>query len=167
MRDLNYTTKNVVDTKSCDVDLVTETDQKIEKLLISGLSSEFPDHKFIGEESVADGGNCTLTDDPTWIIDPIDGTMNFVHGFPHSCISIGLFSNKEPHVAIIYNPMLEQLFTAQTGKGAFLNDKQIRVSRQTELSKALLAVEGGTSRDVAKMQSVFDNMQILAPLVHG
>lgn len=166
IRELNYTPKTV-DTKSCEVDLVTETDQRVEKLLIDGFSSQFPDHKFIGEESVASGESCVLTDDPTWIIDPIDGTMNFVHGFPHSCISIALFIDKAPAIGIIYNPVLEQMFTARKGKGAFLNDKVIKVSGQTEMSQALLMVEGGTSRDGEKMKFVSENMKKLTAIVQG
>lgn len=160
-------TKKTVDTKSSDIDFVTETDQRIEKMLINTLITEFPNHRFIGEESVASGGNCTLTDAPTWIIDPIDGTLNFVHSFPHSCISIALFINSEPQIGIIYNPILEQLFTARKGKGAYLNGKPIQVSEQTQLSKALIMIEGGTSRDPAKMKSVMENMHILQPLVQG
>lgn len=84
--------------------------------------------RFIGEESSAEGHKITLTDDPTWIIDPIDGTMNFVHGYPNICISIGLLVNKVTEIGIIYNPVLEQLFTARRGQGAFYNDKPIHVS---------------------------------------
>lgn len=118
----------MTETKSGEIDLVTETDQQIEKLLIDSLSKQFPDHKFIGEESVAEGSQCSLTNCPTWIIDPIDGTMNFVHSFPHSCISIALFVNQKPSIGIIYNPVLNQLFTARKGKGAFLNGERITVS---------------------------------------
>ena len=87
--------------------------------------------RFIGEESVAAGEKCELTAAPTWIIDPVDGTMNFVHSFPHSCISLAVLYNKEVEIGIIYNPVLEQMYTAQLGKGAFLNDKPIHVSEQT------------------------------------
>ncbi|MEQ2308898.1 Inositol monophosphatase 1, partial [Ameca splendens] len=66
-------------TKSSAVDLVTQTDQKVEQLIIQSVKEKFPEHRFIGEESVAAGESCILTDDPTWIIDPIDGTTNFVH----------------------------------------------------------------------------------------
>ena len=88
------------------------------------------DFRFIGEESTAAGAKCILTDDPTWIIDPVDGTMNFVHGLPLTAISIALLINKQAVIGIIYNPVLEQLYTAKIGQGAFLNGKQIRVSGQ-------------------------------------
>ncbi|PIO72836.1 inositol monophosphatase family protein [Teladorsagia circumcincta] len=79
VRDAFDQTNCVVKTKASDVDLVTETDQAVEKLLIEGLSKAFPDHRFIGEESTANGAKVEYTNAPTWIIDPIDGTTNFVH----------------------------------------------------------------------------------------
>lgn len=156
-----------METKSCDIDFVTETDQEVEKLLIDNLSKEFPDHLFIGEESVANGAQCNFTDKPTWIIDPIDGTMNFVHSFPHSCISIALFINKEPEIGIVYNPVLEQLFTARRGKGAFLNGKRIHVSGTNKLGDALIMMEFGTNRDPQKLEVVASNQRNLMNQVHG
>ncbi|KAJ8727865.1 hypothetical protein PYW08_016250 [Mythimna loreyi] len=157
----------VFEKKSCDIDLVTEIDKKVEETLIGGLSKHFPDHKFIGEESVAGGAKCELTDAPTWIIDPVDGTLNFVHGFPHSCISVGLAINKECVAGIIYNPILKQLFTAKKGKGAFLNDKRIHVSDVTELRNALVAFEVGTSRDEERCKVVFENFKRIVSKGHG
>lgn len=73
---------------------MTETDQQVEKLLMDGIRAKYPDHQFIGEEESSDGKKAVLTDAPTWIIDPVDGTMNFVHSFPHSAISVALLINK-------------------------------------------------------------------------
>ncbi|KAM3849897.1 inositol monophosphatase 1-like, partial [Diretmus argenteus] len=81
--------------KSSSVDLVTQTDQEVEKLIIQSVKEQFPTHRFIGEESVAAGESCILTDSPTWIIDPVDGTTNFVHGFPFVAVSIGFAVNKQ------------------------------------------------------------------------
>lgn len=84
--------------------------------------------RIIAEESV--GVDLPeLTDTPTWIIDPIDGTTNFIHGFPHTCVVIGLAIKKEMVLGIVYNPILEQLFTARKGRGAFLNGKPIQASK--------------------------------------
>jgi len=84
--------------------------------------------RFIAEEST--GKDLPeLTDAPTWIIDPIDGTVNFIHGFPFTCVVIGLAVKKEMVLGIVYNPILEQLFTARKGRGAFLNGKPIQVSK--------------------------------------
>lgn len=153
--------------KSCQIDLVTETDQSVEKLLIQRVKENFPHHKFIGEESVAAGEKCTLTDETTWIIDPIDGTMNFVHSFPHSCISLAVLHNKIAQIGVIYNPVLEQMYTAQLGKGAFLNGKPIHVSGETELNKSLVIVEHGTSRDPEKHNCVMKNIETLITKAHG
>ncbi|XP_014484821.1 PREDICTED: inositol monophosphatase 2-like [Dinoponera quadriceps] len=130
------------DEKLGNWDLVTEYDRKIENVIIGKLKNAFPSHKFIAEEST--GGELPeLTDNPTWIIDPIDGTTNFIHGFPHTCVVVGLAIKKEMVLGIVYNPILEQLFTARKGRGAFLNGKSIRVSKIEDLSKALVCMECG------------------------
>jgi len=167
IRDRTSSRTKKVDTKSGAIDLVTETDQEVEKTLIEGLSHSFPDHKFIGEESVSSGDQGTLTDAPTWIIDPVDGTMNFVHSFPHSCISIALFIKKVPVIGIIYNPVLEQLFTAKKGKGAYLNGKKISVSDTKNLEDALIMMEFGSSRDPEKRKVILENQEKLLPQIHG
>lgn len=85
--------------------------------------------RFIGEETVSSSNYLPeLTDAPTWIIDPIDGTTNFVHSFPHACISIALAVNKKLEIGIVYNPVLEQMFTARRGHGAYLNGRRIKSS---------------------------------------
>ncbi|BFF99168.1 inositol monophosphatase 1 [Drosophila madeirensis] len=154
--------------KSGDIDLVTQTDKDVEKLLMDGVRRYFPDHKFIGEEESSTGAGVNkLTDAPTWIIDPVDGTMNFVHAFPHSCISVGLKVNKVTEIGMVYNPILEQRFTARRGHGAFYNGRRIQVSGQQELSKALVTSEFGTTRDEAKMEVVNENFAKMAKHVHG
>ncbi|KAK3893187.1 hypothetical protein Pcinc_002989 [Petrolisthes cinctipes] len=159
--------KKNIEIKSSAVDLVTESDKAVEKMLISGLSSAFPDHKFIGEESVAGGEKCVLTSEPTWIIDPIDGTMNFVHSFPYTCISVGLWVDKKAEIGIVYNPILEQMFTATKGEGAYLNGERIHTSGQTELSQSLVFAEMGTSHDPVKVDTVLTNLTTLMTKVHG
>lgn len=124
-------------------------------------------HSFIGEESTSEGTKCELTDSPTWIIDPVDGTLNFVHSFPHSCISIALLVKKEAEIAIIYNPVLKQLFTARRGQGAFYNGDKMHVSDQKDLSQALVMAEFGTSRDQGKLDIAIDNVRKLVQSTHG
>lgn len=129
------------------VDLVTETDKACEKLAFEHIGKIFPDHKLIGEETTALSGTFELTDSPTWIIDPLDGTTNFVHRFPFVCISIGLTIQKVPVVGVVYNPILNELFTAVKNGGAFLNGVPIKASSQENIGSALLASEVGTKRD--------------------
>lgn len=116
---------------------------------------------------MAAGAKSSLTDDPTWIIDPVDGTMNFVHSFPHSCISLAVLSDKEAKIGIIYNPALEQMYSARLNRGATLNGKPICVSQETEMSKALVMFEMGTSRDEQKMNQVISNLKAIINKVHG
>ncbi|XP_017790216.1 PREDICTED: inositol monophosphatase 2-like [Habropoda laboriosa] len=132
--------EKIVETKDHEWDLVTDYDKKIENVLINGLKTKFPDHEFIGEESHVKE-TPVLTDKPTWIIDPIDGTMNYVNSLPFTCISIGLAVCKELAAGIIYNPLTAELYTAIKGQGAFLNDKPISTTTVTELKKALIEIE--------------------------
>lgn len=140
-----HETKHVV--HKGQVDLVTETDKACEDLIFKNLKQNFPTHKFIGEETSAATGDFELTDEPTWIVDPLDGATNFVHGFPSVCVSIGLTILKIPTVGVVYDPIIDELFTGIDGKGAFLNGKPIKVSSQSELVKSLLGTEVGTKRD--------------------
>uniref|UniRef100_A0A0A9XZ44 Inositol-1-monophosphatase n=1 Tax=Lygus hesperus TaxID=30085 RepID=A0A0A9XZ44_LYGHE len=157
-----------VNTKASAIDFVTETDKEVEDLLINGLKSAFPDHKFIGEETASeDDVALTLTDDPTWIIDPVDGTLNFVHGNPHVCISIGFYVGKQGQIGIIDVPVIGFRFTAIRGQGAKLNGKPIKVSGEKELSNALICLEGGTNVSPEKRENVVENYKTFYPIVHG
>ncbi|GAB6021068.1 hypothetical protein CHUAL_003702 [Chamberlinius hualienensis] len=162
-----WSKKKSIQTKLSQVDLVTETDVEVEKLLRSGFKEIYPDHRFIGEESSSAGEETQFSDEPTWIIDPVDGTMNFVHSFPYVAISIALTVNKEVVVGVVYNPILDQMYTAVKEKGAFLNDTSIHVTSKQELSDALLALEVGSGRDEKKMESVFTNLKTFIPICHG
>ncbi|KAG8649149.1 inositol-phosphate phosphatase isoform X1 [Manihot esculenta] len=154
-----YQTKHVE--HKGQVDLVTETDKACEDLIFNHLKDRYPTHKFIGEETTAAYGTTELTDEPTWIVDPLDGTTNFVHGFPFVCISIGLTIAKVPTVGVVYNPILNELFTGIHGRGAFLNGNPIKVSSQTELVKSLLATEAGTKRDKTTVDATTNRINSL------
>ncbi|CAK9311729.1 unnamed protein product [Citrullus colocynthis] len=143
------------------VDLVTETDKACEDSIFNYLKEHHPSHKFIGEETTAAHGHTELTDEPTWIVDPLDGTTNFVHGFPFVCVSIGLTIGKVPTVGVVYNPIIDELFTGIRGKGAFLNGRPIKVSSQDELLKSLLATEVGTKRDKLTVDATTDRINSL------
>lgn len=154
-------------TKSTYADLVTETDQEVERLIINSFKEKYPTHRFIGEESTADGHKIKWTDDPTWIIDPIDGTTNFVHKIPHTCICIGLSIKKEMEVGVVYAPILDQMFTAVRGKGAFCNGERMSVSGQTELGLAVIYLEGGNSRDSELLRKKCSIYQSVLQSSHG
>ncbi|KAG7959565.1 hypothetical protein I3843_10G076200 [Carya illinoinensis] len=146
-----YQTKHVE--HKGEVDLVTETDKACEDIIFRHLTQLYPTHKFIGEETTAASGAVDLTDEPTWIVDPVDGTTNFVHGFPFVCVSIGLTIGKVPTVGVVYNPIMNELFTGIRGKGAFLNGNPLRISSQAELVKSLLVTEVGTQRDKSTLDA--------------
>lgn len=154
--------------KSSPVDLVTETDQKVEQLIISSIKEKYPTHSFIGEESVAAGAPSVLTDDPTWIIDPIDGTTNFVHRFPFVSVSIGFTVKKEIEFGIVYSCIEDKMYTARKGKGAFCNGVPIKVSGQEDIRQSLVLTEMGFKKDSVRFNTMLANVKaILSIPVHG
>lgn len=124
-------------TKKRHNDFVTEVDQAAEAAIINVLGSAYPDHAFLAEES---GASANLHDqhEYVWIIDPLDGTTNFIHGFPQYCVSIALQYRGQITQAVVYDPTRNDLFTATKGAGAYLNDKRIRVGRRDKLADALI-----------------------------
>ncbi|HEY0842344.1 inositol monophosphatase family protein [Methylotenera sp.] len=116
-------------------DFVSEVDRSAEQAIIDILKDAYPDHGFWGEESGHDNHEA----DNIWIIDPLDGTTNFLHGFPQYCISIALQQKGVLTQAVIYDPVRNDLFTATKGRGAFLNDKRIRVTNRSKLQDSLIA----------------------------
>ncbi|KAM6990176.1 inositol monophosphatase 1-like [Tautogolabrus adspersus] len=155
-------------TKSSSVDLVTQTDQKVEKLIIQSVKEKYPKHRFIGEESVAAGELCVLTDEPTWIIDPIDGTTNFVHAFPFVAVSIGFSVNKQVEFGVVYSCLEDKMYTARRGRGAFCNGEPLQVSDQRDIKQSIIASEFGSSRDPETIERIFSSMRNIVSIpVHG
>ncbi|KAH8992927.1 inositol monophosphatase [Lactarius akahatsu] len=139
------------------VDLVTEYDVKVEELVHREIAGAYPHFEFIGEESYSAGTRPPLTDAPTFCVDPIDGTTNFVHGFPYACISLGLIDQRAPVLGVIYNPFLDHLYTGVRGAGAFLHTRTQPQPQRLPLAPAaarplpslggaLIAVEWGSDR---------------------
>jgi len=123
-----------VQTKSRN-EFVTQVDQNAEAAIIEIIQQRYPEHSFLGEES----GEIEGSDkDHVWIIDPLDGTTNFIHGFPVFCVSIALQIKGRLSVAVIYDPIRDELFTAERGSGATLDGRRIRVSKQRELQGSLI-----------------------------
>mgnify|MGYP001253129658 CR=1 FL=1 len=120
-------------------DFVTNSDLKVEKIIIEELKKGRPNYSFITEENGTENNHDL---DNTWIIDPIDGTINFLHGIPHFAISIALKSNNEIVAGLIYDPIKDELFYAEKNNGAFLNNQRIRVSNKNKLEDCLFAIGG-------------------------
>ncbi len=121
-----------------DLSFVTETDLAAEQAILKIIKKNFPSHAVLSEES---GGN--MGDEYTWLIDPLDGTTNFVRGTPLFSVCIALLYQKKPIIAAVYNPIANELYTAQRGRGAFLNNKKIHVSTFRDLRRAILAYNFG------------------------
>ncbi|XP_039484810.1 inositol monophosphatase 2 [Drosophila santomea] len=151
--------------KTAFYDLVTVYDKQIEATLTDGLLKAFPESKIIGEEAMANAKTqVELTDAPTWIIDPIDGTNNYVQKIPHCCISVGLAVNKELVLGIVYNPPANELYSAWQGHGAFLNGQPIEVSNAKKVNQAvvgyeisLIVVPKGRDKNVKRLYKLASN----------
>ena len=117
-------------------DFVTEIDHKAEAEIVGTLKRSYPDHAFLCEESGLIGDENA---EFRWVIDPLDGTTNFIHGLPHFSVSIALMQKNRLFQAVVYDPMRQELFTASKGEGAFLDSKRLRVSNTSQLENALLA----------------------------
>lgn len=122
------------------VDLVTDADKASEALISTGIRSVFPEHRLIGEEGArGEIGNHREGHAFGWVIDPLDGTTNFAHRYPHFAVSIGLEHRGHPVMGVVYDPMRDEMFVGIDGAGATLNGQPIRVSRTVELIESLLA----------------------------
>ncbi len=130
-----HTSDLVIGSKTNEMDTVTQVDTRNETVIRETVLSRFPDHSFLGEEMGANGSSAEGS--VKWVVDPVDGTVNFAHGLPIWCVSIGVEVNGVVECGVIYNPNMKELFTAVRGVGAFLNGKTIQVSKQENPQKAL------------------------------
>jgi len=129
-------------------DFVTEVDHAAEDAIIGVLRDAYPDHGILAEES----GEKAADSEYQWVIDPLDGTTNFLHGFPQYCVSIGLLHKRKLQQAVVYDPNRNELFTATRGVGAYLNDRRIRVSKTERLGEALMGT-GFPFREVGELDN--------------
>jgi myo-inositol-1(or 4)-monophosphatase len=153
-----YETDLDVRTKSASIDLVTEVDHACEALIVDALRRERPDDAILAEEG---GGDDRPGAEWRWVIDPLDGTMNYAHGYPRFCVSIGVQHRGASCVGVVYDPLLDELFAATRGEGATCNGRVLRVSNERELGRALLAT--GFAYDVHR--SFEDNLDHFANFV--
>ena len=149
---LNVTSKRVND-------FVTRVDHAAEEASIEVVRKAHPDHGFLAEESGRTAGEAEYV----WIIDPLDGTTNFIHGFPQYCVSIAIEHRGAIAHGVIYDPVKNELFTASKGRGAFLNDRRIRVSKCQKLADALV----GTGFPFRELKRIDLYMRQLQALISG
>jgi myo-inositol-1(or 4)-monophosphatase len=144
------------------IDLVTEVDHASEEFLINEISQLFPGHSFLAEESGASEGRT----EHLWIIDPLDGTINYAHGVPLFCVSIAYSYRGQVRLGAVYDPMRDELFTAERGKGAWVNGRPLKVSSATELIQSLLVT--GFAYDIGQnMQDNLDNFVKFSKISRG
>mmetsp|Transcript_40576 Transcript_40576/g.48681 ORF Transcript_40576/g.48681 Transcript_40576/m.48681 type:complete len:318 (-) Transcript_40576:185-1138(-) len=159
-----------IQTKSNEKDLATLVDVANEDLIVAGIKSRFPSHSIIGEEDTGTGDVKPLSTAPgvkTWIIDPIDGTTNFVHGLPLTCVSIGMCDGGIPVLGVVYAPMTHELYVAVKGCGSYRNGVPIRTSTSTStptepsktLSKAVVCVEFGSITNPLEISQQVEALQ--------
>jgi len=141
-------------------DFVTEVDHASEEAIIDTLLTAYPDHAILAEESGHRPGKGAATAmheaEHVWVIDPLDGTTNFIHGFPQYAVSIALMQRGIVTQAVVYDPTRDELFTASKGRGAFLNDRRIRVSRRTKVEESLI----GTGFPYRQLDQLDDYLQL-------
>jgi myo-inositol-1(or 4)-monophosphatase len=148
--------------KKGEIDLVTEADIAAEKVILEMLRDHFPEDNILAEEA----GAQDLSSDRTWVVDPLDGTTNFAHGFPFFGVSIGLEIEKEMVLGIVYNPVMDEFFEALKGEGAFLNHKPIHVSNAQSLKESLLVT--GFPYDIGKRSNrIFERFRTMVLLSQG
>jgi myo-inositol-1(or 4)-monophosphatase len=134
-----------IETKSTEIDLVTEVDRMSEQRILDRVRKERPDDAVLSEETEPVAGTSGIC----WIVDPLDGTTNYAHGFPHFAVSIGIERDGVREVGVVYDPLKNETFTALRGEGAYRNERRISVSRAVELSCSLLAT--GFAYDVHRV----------------
>lgn len=130
----HYGNQQRIQYKSTHTDLVTEVDQASEKFILEYLRQHHPDHQIVAEESGQHGQNLSQG----WIIDPLDGTVNYAHGIPIFSVSLAYAQNGQVQLGVVYDPMRDECFSAERGKGATLNGKPIQVAHAQELAQSLL-----------------------------
>lgn len=142
-------------------DFVSEVDHAAEAAIVEVLRKAYPDHAILAEEGGASGQG-----EYEWVIDPLDGTTNFLHGMPHYAVSIGLRHKGVLTHGVVYDPARNEMFTASRGAGAFLNDRRVRVSRRTQLADALVAT-GFPFREMADFDAYLRMLRAVMPACAG
>ncbi|KAI8587132.1 inositol monophosphatase 1-like protein [Geranomyces variabilis] len=151
-----------------DADLVTQVDRAVEKEIFTYLRSKYPSHAFVGEEGTSESGVAATgisrsdSDTPTWVVDPVDGTTNFVHGFPFVAVSIAVVVRGMPIVGVVFNPIMDEMFTAVQSGGAFLNNVALPtppVRPLASLASALVASEYGSDRGADVLDAKFATLR--------
>ena len=134
-----YGQDHAVHFKSSDIDLVTEADLASEQLLVDAIRREFPEHEIVSEEGLGSFAALAADSPPVWLVDPLDGTVNYAHGYPLWGVSLALSEGGRIVLAVTFDPLRDETFMAQQGKGAWCNGERIKVSDVADMHRALVA----------------------------
>ena len=145
LRDNFHKDKNVDEAEHHDLKL--ELDRKTQDLIFERIAAQFPDHALYGEEGI--GGN--QDSEYQWIVDPIDGTVNFFYGIPHFCVSIAMRKGEDILIGVIYDPMTNETWTAEKGAAVLLNDQPLHVSKRTQLEESIVFIGCGKDEEALKI----------------
>ncbi|GCB02997.1 inositol monophosphatase family protein [Ralstonia sp. SET104] len=144
-------------------DFVTEVDRAAEAAIIEVIKTAYPDHAILAEESGQSWADGETASENVWVIDPLDGTTNFIHGFPQYGVSIALMQRGVVTQAVVYDPTRDELFTASKGAGAFLNNRRIRVTRRDKLADCLI----GTGFPYRDLEGLYDYTRLFATMTES
>ena len=134
-----YSQRHTVQTKSSDIDLVTEADVASDRLIVAAISRAFPSHRILSEEGLGDLDAFVAGSSPVWLVDPLDGTVNYAHGYPAWGVSLALSQAGQVLMAVTFDPLRDEIFWAQRGQGAWCNGERVQVSDVAEMRQALVA----------------------------
>ncbi len=162
MRHFDALDRTEIERKSTHRDLVTRADREAEEHIVTAIRGAHPEHAIYAEESTREHS----PDGPCWFIDPLDGTVNFVHSLPTFGVSIALYDGRKPKLAVVHLPRLGETYWAEAGRGAYRDGKRLRVSETTEISEALLATGFPYARDTL-VHNNLANFSRLFPHVRG
>lgn len=145
-----------------EIDLVTDADKAAEEFLVTAITQAYPNHAILAEEGGQKGNK---NGEYLWVIDPLDGTTNYAHRFPYFAVSIALLENGDPVIGVVYNPITDEMFAAELGYGAWLNDSLIKVSQTSNLQQSLLCT--GFPYDMSQPNNNIDNYARLVKQTQG
>lgn len=154
---IKYSHQNQIIRVKAKTQIVTQADLAADKIIINGLKKKFPDYGILSEES----GEKKSTSKYLWVIDPLDGSTNYSIDSPIFAISIALFLKKQPILAIAYAPAMKELYVAEVGKGTYLNNKRIKVSKTKQLSQSLFTYcHGSKQKDIKRAMKIYNQIKL-------
>ncbi len=162
----HYRQRHQVERKSSDIDLVTEADKAAEQLIVDAIRERFPEHTILSEEGLGDLQEVAGQTECLWVVDPLDGTVNYAHGYPVWGVSLAVAERGKVVVGVVYDPLRDELFWADRGRGAWFGEKRMHVSEAPSLKEALVATGFAYKRATLKDNNLAEFGAVM-PRVQG